>query len=68
MKKDMVSDLNMSHGRMYDFVLFPLFKFTLVTKPRNLDFKVRQNTSIFFDKKMMSDLIMSCQTTVSDLA
>ena len=62
----MVSDLNMSHGKMSDFVSFPLFRFTLVIKLRNFDFKGHQNTSIFFDKKVMSDLIMSCQT-VSDL-
>ena len=31
--------LNMSHGKMYDFVSFPLFRFTLVIKLRNFDFK-----------------------------
>ena len=40
-KKDMVSDLNMSHRRMSDFVSFPLFAFTLVTKVRNFDFEGR---------------------------
>ena len=64
----MVSALKMSNGKMSDFLSFPLFRLTLATKPRNLDFKVRQNTLIFFNKKMMSDLIMSCQTTVSDFA
>ena len=58
----MVSDLNMSHGKMFDFVLFPLFWFTLIIKPKNFDFENHGNTLIFFDKKMMSDLIMSCQT------
>ena len=38
-KKDMVSDLNMSHGKMSDFVLLPLFRFTPVIKLRNFDFK-----------------------------
>ena len=38
-KKDMVSDLNMSHGEMPDFVSFPLFGFNLVRKLRNFDFK-----------------------------
>ena len=47
----MVSDLNMSHGKMSDFVSIPLFGFTLVIKPRNVDFKGHQNTLIFFDKK-----------------
>ena len=51
---------------MSDFVLFPLLRFTLVIKLRNFDFKDPGNTLIFFDKKMISDLIMSCQT-VSDL-
>ena len=35
----MVSDLNMSHGKMSDFVLFPLLGFTLAMKLRNFDFK-----------------------------
>ena len=38
-KKDMVSDLNMPHGKMSDFVSFPLSGFTLVIKVRNSDFK-----------------------------
>ena len=35
----MVSDLNMSHGKIFDFVSFWLFGFTLVIKLRNLDFE-----------------------------
>ena len=62
----MVSDLNMSHGKMSDFVSFPLFGFTLVTKQRNCDFEVHQNILMIFDQKTMSDLIISCQT-MSDL-
>ena len=34
-----MSDLNMSHGTMSDFVSFPLFGFTLVIKLRNFNFK-----------------------------
>ena len=34
----MVSGLNMSHGKMSDFVSLPLFGFALVIKLRNLDF------------------------------
>ena len=49
----------MSHGKMSDFVLFPLFRFTLVIKVRNFDFRCNQNTLIFFYKEIMSDLIMS---------
>ena len=56
----------MSHGKMSDFVSFPLFGFTLVIKLRNFDFKGHENTSMFSDKKMMPDLIMYCET-VSDL-
>ena len=33
-KKDMMSDLNISHGKMSDSVLLPLFRFTLVIKMR----------------------------------
>ena len=58
----MVSDVNMSNGKMSDFVSFPLFDFTLAMKLGNFDFKGHWNTSVLFDKKMMSDLIMSCQT------
>ena len=47
----MMSDLNISHGKMSDFVSFPLFRITLVTKLRNLNFKVRENTLMFFDKE-----------------
>ena len=49
-KKDLVSNLNMSYGKMPDFVLFPLFGFTLVIKQRNFDFESHWNTLIFFDK------------------
>ena len=34
-----MSDLNMSHGKMSDFVSYPLLGFTLVTKLRNFDFE-----------------------------
>ena len=53
----MVSDLNMSHGKMSDFVSFPLFGFTLVIKLRNFDFEGHQSTVILSDKNMISDLI-----------
>ena len=36
---DIVSDLNISHGKMFDFVSFPLFRFTLAMKLRNFDFE-----------------------------
>ena len=35
----MVSDLNIPHGKMSDFVSFPWFGFTLVIKLRNSDFE-----------------------------
>ena len=35
----MTSDLNISHGKMSDFVSFPLFEFTLVIKLKNFDFQ-----------------------------
>ena len=44
----MVSDLNMSHGKMSDFVSFPLFGFTLVIKLTNFDFESHWNNLIFF--------------------
>ena len=36
-EKYMMSDLNMSQGKMSDFVPFPLFGFTLFIKVRNFD-------------------------------
>ena len=65
-KKDMASDLNMSYGKMSDFVSFPLFGFPLAIKLRNFNFEGNQNVLMVFDKKMMSDLNLSCQT-LSDL-
>ena len=35
----MTSYLNMSHGKMADFVSFPLLGFTLVIKLRKFDFE-----------------------------
>ena len=35
----MLTGLNMTHGKMSDFVSFPLSKFTSVIKKRSLDFK-----------------------------
>ena len=45
-----MSDLNMSHGKMSNFVSFSLFGFTLVIKLRNFDLEGHENTLIFFDK------------------
>ena len=47
----MSSDLNMSQGKMSDFVSFLLFRFTLVIKLRNFDFESHWNTLIFFGRK-----------------
>ena len=47
----MVSDLNMSHGKMSDSLSFPLFGFTLVMKQKDFDFEGHLNTLISFDKK-----------------
>ena len=55
-----MSDLNMSIGKMSDFVAYPLLGFTLVKNLRNVDFESHWNTLIYFDKKeMLSDLNMS---------
>ena len=51
-----MSDLNMSHGKMPDFVSFPLPGITLVIKLRNFDFESHRNTLIF---DIVSDLNMS---------
>ena len=46
----MMSDLNMSHGKMSDFVSFLLLRFTVVINPRNFDFESHRNTLIFLHK------------------
>ena len=51
---------NMSNGKLADFVLFPLFGFTLVIKLIKFDFESHWNTSKNFNKKRCgSDLNMS---------
>ena len=55
-----LSDFNMSHGKMSDFVSFPLFEFILVINLRNFDFESHWNTVTFFEQKdMLWDLKMS---------
>ena len=46
-----MSDLNISYGKMSDFVSFPLFGFILVIKLRNFGFESQWSTLICFDKK-----------------
>ena len=47
-----ISDLNMSHGKMSGFVSFPLLRFTLVIKLRNFNFNGYYGFQwIFSDKK-----------------
>ena len=56
----MISDLNMSHEKMFDFVSLALLEFTSVIKLRNFGFESHWNTSIFFIKMYMtSDLNVS---------
>ena len=45
-----MSDLNVFHAKMSDFVPFPLFGFTLVIKLRNCDFGSLLNTCILAKK------------------
>ena len=60
----MASDLNIFGWKMSDFVSFLLFGFTLVIKQKFLFLKSLEYFN-FFNKKMMSNFNMSCQT-VSD--
>ena len=46
-----MSELNISHGKMSDFISFPLFEFTLFVKLRNFNFKSHWDILMFFDKK-----------------
>ena len=54
-KKDMVS-----HGKMSDFISFPLFRFILVMNLRNFDFEGHLNTLIPFDKRKIWRQIWFC--------
>ena len=58
-----ISNLNMSHWNMSNFVLLWLFEFTLFIKLRNFDFESHWNTLIFLNtlnkKYMLSDLNMT---------
>ena len=47
-----ISDLNMAHGKMSNFVSLPLFVFTLVMKLKHFSFKSLDNTSIFIERKI----------------
>ena len=47
----MISDLNISQGKISNFLSFPMFGFTVAIKLRNFDFESHWNTLIFFDKK-----------------
>ena len=47
----MMSDLNMSHWKISDFVLLPFLGFTLVIKLRNYDFESHWDTLVIFDGK-----------------
>ena len=65
----MVLDVNMSHEKMSDYVLFPMSELTLVVKLRNFVRFLRSLKYLmqkYKNTKMVSDLIMSGQT-VSDL-
>ena len=46
-----MSDLNMSHGKMSDFVSFPFFGLTSVINLRNVEFEGNQNTFNILIKK-----------------
>ena len=48
---EMMSDLNMSHEKMSNFVSFPLLGFTVVIKLKKIDFESHWNNWILFDKK-----------------
>ena len=55
-----MSELNISHRKMSDFISFSLFGFTLVVKLRNFNFKSHWDILIFLtEKNMASDFNMS---------
>ena len=56
LKKDMMSDSNMSHGKMSDFVSFLLFWVHFSHKTEKFWFLKASQSSIIFEKKMVSDL------------
>ena len=56
----MISDLNISQGKISNFLSFPMFGFTVAIKLRNFDFESHWNTLIFFDKKRIWCQIWIC--------
>ena len=61
-----MSDLNISHGKMSDFVSVSLLGLTLVIESINFDFKSDPNTSIFFDKKDLTSNLKIFHGKTSD--
>ena len=49
--KEKLADLNMSNTKMFDFVPFSSFGFTLVLPLKNFDFESHWSISIYFGKK-----------------
>ena len=45
--KKMITDLNISHRKMSEFISIQLFPFTLVIKLQSFDFEIQWNISIF---------------------
>ena len=59
-QRKIMSDLNMSHGTIPDFVSFPLFRFALAIKLRNFEFESHCNTLKRFYKKRICCQIWIC--------
>ena len=64
MKK--MSDVDTSHEKMFPFVSFLLFGFTLFIKLGKFDFKSQSNALIFFDKKDMTSVLNMSHGKVFD--
>ena len=64
----MMSDLNLSHGKIPDFVSYSLLGFTLAIKLRNFDFESLWNTLIFyFDQSKCNVRFKYVQWNMSDV-
>ena len=62
----MMPDLNMSHGKMLDFVSSSFFVFTLVIKLRYFDFDSHWNALMFFCRKDMTPDLNVFHIIISD--
>ena len=59
MKKDLLSDFNMPHGKTSAYISFPLFRFTIVIKLRNFAFEGHYKNDVRVDYDLSNSAYFS---------